>query len=78
MPAAHFLLVERQSPDVFLLTWWDYTGAKREELASCAQLTQRCEVLTDPARLTVFPRGVHEIDTSKKHVHGANMDGPRC
>jgi hypothetical protein len=64
MPAAHFLLVERESADTFQITWWDHTGAKRIELANREQLSRRCQVLTDPERLTVAPQGAH--------------DGPRC
>jgi hypothetical protein len=59
MPAAHFLLVERESADVFQITWWDHTGAKRIERASPEQLTRRCQVLTDPERLTVAPQEQH-------------------
>jgi hypothetical protein len=78
MPAAHFLLVERESADVFQITWWDYTGAKRIERASPEQLTRRCQVLTDPERLTVVPPGVHESIKSKNLGHVEMMDGPRC
>jgi hypothetical protein len=50
MPAAHFLLVERESADVFQITWWDYTGSKRVERANREQLSRRCDVLTTPDR----------------------------
>lgn len=48
MAAAEFLIVERESPDLFRITWWDFTGAKREERASRLDLTARCDVLTHP------------------------------
>ena len=48
MAAAEYLIVERESPDLFLITWWDFTGAKRVERASRLDLTQRCDVLTNP------------------------------
>jgi hypothetical protein len=69
MPAAHFLIVERQSADVFRITWWGRSGRRVEELATHESLTRRCDVLTMPD---------HEIDTSKDHIHDAYMDGPRC
>lgn len=48
MPAAQNLIVERASDDVFRITWWDYTGKRREELATRKTLTHRCDVLTYP------------------------------
>jgi hypothetical protein len=60
MPAAHFLLVERESADVFQITWWDYTGAKRIERANREQLTRRCDVLTDPGRLSISQQSLSQ------------------
>lgn len=48
MPAAHMLLVERKTPDEFVITWWDFTGRRVEELANREQLSRRCDVLTMP------------------------------
>lgn len=42
------LIVERESPDVFRITWWDFSGRKREERATSVQLSRRCDVLTMP------------------------------
>lgn len=56
MPAAHVLLVERKSPDEFLITWWDFTGRCVEELANRAQLSRRCDVLTLPESGSTIPK----------------------
>jgi len=52
MPAAQFLLVERESQDVFRITWRDFSGRKVEERANREQLTRRCDVLTMPDELS--------------------------
>lgn len=54
--AAAVLLVERKSPDLFLITWWDHTGDRREELANREQLSRRCDVLTMPDSGTKMPK----------------------
>lgn len=66
MPAAQFLLVERESQDVFRITWRDFSGRKVEERANREQLTRRCDVLTMPDEGAEVPK------------MGMEHNGPRC